>query len=526
MSIYGNVSVEGGFDQAEIDFVTNLISSGQTTPEQVSAQFGVPVDVINSVYQQNLPQAPEPARTDQTLGLINTIQQANTLANAAKDIYSGLTTAAPAAAANVPYQSPYAINLGGSDAAAITDPTATFTGGLSSAVGMLSGKESSSESAGLAVLSAFNPAAALAYRLFDAMGLFGGGGLKETPMTPEEAAKYSSESRLATTLQGAGEGAGELILDAVQQAKAAGVTPEQIAETLNTRGDLASELIGLTVGSNQPFVDVPSAADRAAAEASVDPVGGSTSSLESDGDLTGDLDTIIDSVASGGSTETVSDVNEEWTYNAATDSFISSTRGDSVPNAGNAVLKDGGVYTVTPIIGTDGVAAEHVVDAETNKSVGILNVDINTGIPTITNETTTAVTTEVPVTSADTTGTADTAVVDTSGGVASPTDTAPTITPTPPTTATPSITTTPPTVTTPTNGTDGIDGTDGRDGTNGGDGTDGKDGRDGRDGLTGMLTLNTIATPLADEIFTSEFKMDYLKPEFIGLLDLTRGRTV
>jgi hypothetical protein len=54
----------------------------------------------------------------------------------------------------------------------------------------------------------------------------------------------------------------------------------------------------------------------------------------------------------------------------------------------------------------------------------------------------------------------------------------------------------------------------------------GRDGRDGRDGLTGLLTLNSIATPIADEIFTSEFKMDYLKPEFIGLLDLTRGRTV
>jgi len=370
------------------------------------------------------------------------------------------------------------------------------------------------------------------YSALDGLGFFDKS-MEATPMTAEEAALYAGQERLNTVLGSTGEGAGELILDAIQQAKAAGVTPEQIAETLNTRGDLASELIGLTVGSNQPFVNVPSAADRAAAEASVDPVGGSTSSLESDPDLTGDIDTIVDSVASGGSTETVSDVNEEWTYNAATDSFISSTRGDSVPNAGNAVLKDGGVYTVTPIIGTDGVAAEHVVDAETNKSVGILNVDINTGMPTITNETTTAVTAEVPVTSADTTGTADTAVVDTSGGVASSTDTTPTITPTPPTiTPTPPTITATPSITTPTNGTDGVDGidgvdgTDGIDGTDGGDGTDGKDGKDGRDGLTGMLTLNTIATPLADEIFTSEFKMDYLKPEFIGLLDLTRGRTV
>ena len=389
--------------------------------------------------------------------------------------------------------------------------TAAATGG-----GLLSG--------GLGSLLSFNPAGLLASLAFSKILGRGGEGLQATPMTAEEAALYAGQERLNTVLGSTGEGAGELILDAIEQARAANVTPEQIAETLNTRGDLTSELIGLTVGSNQPFVDVPSAADRAAAAATVDPVGGSTSSLESDGDLTGDLDTIIDSVASGGSTETVSDVNEEWTYNAATDSFISSTRGDSVPNAGNAVLKDGGVYTVTPIIGTDGVAAEHVVDAETNKSVGVLNVDINTGMPTITNETTTAVTAEVPVTSADTTGTADTAVVDTSGGAARPTDTTPTITPTPPT-----ITATPPTITTPTNGTDGVDGidgvdgTDGRDGTDGGDGTDGKD---GRDGLTGMLTLNTIATPLADEIFTSEFKMDYLKPEFIGLLDLTRGRTV
>ena len=313
-------------------------------------------------------------------------------------------------------------------------------------------------------------------------------------------------------------------------------TPEQIQEALNNVNDPTAGLINLTVGSNQPFVDVPSAADRAAAAATVDPVGGSTSSLESDGDLTGDLDTIIDSVASEGSTETVSDVNEEWTYNAATDSFISSTRGDSVPNAGNAVFKDGGVYTVTPIIGTDGVAAEHVVDAETNKSVGVLNVDINTGMPTITNETTTAVTAEVPVTSADTTGTADTAVVDTSGGLDTKVSTVTngggqdfyTARDSNNTgeTLTVGDTVTKTTVTSGTDGTDGLDGIDGATGASGVDGLDGRDGRDGRDGLTGLLTLNSIATPIADEIFTSEFKMDYLKPEFIGLLDLTRGRTV
>ena len=245
--LFGNVSAEGGLDQSEIDFVTQLINSGQTTIDEVSSTFGVPRDVVAYVYAQNAPAA-QPSTAEQAIGLFQDVQKANALANAAKDIYSGLTTTAPAAVANVPYQSPYAINLGGSDAAVIADPTATFTGGLSSAVGMLSGKESKAESAGLAVLSAFNPAAALAYRIFDAMDFFGGGGLKETPMTPEEAIKYAGESRLATTLQGSGEGAGELILDAIQQAEAAGVTPEEIAETLNTRGDLASELIGLTVG--------------------------------------------------------------------------------------------------------------------------------------------------------------------------------------------------------------------------------------------------------------------------------------
>jgi hypothetical protein len=80
----------------------------------------------------------------------------------------------------------------------------------------------------------------------------------------------------------------------------------------------------------------------------------------------------------------VADVNETWTYNKATDSFISSTRGDSVRNAGNADLKDGGVYAVTPVLGTDGVMAENVVDTETNEPVGVFSIDINTGLPTIT----------------------------------------------------------------------------------------------------------------------------------------------
>ena len=96
------------------------------------------------------------------------------------------------------------------------------------------------------------------YSALDGLGFFDKS-MEATPMTAEEAALYAGQERLNTVLGSTGEGAGELILDAIEQARAANVTPEQIAETLNTRGDLTSELIGLTVGSNQPFVDTSAA---------------------------------------------------------------------------------------------------------------------------------------------------------------------------------------------------------------------------------------------------------------------------
>lgn len=552
--LFGNVSAEGGFDQSEIDFVTQLINSGQTTIDEVSSTFGVPRDVVASVYAQNAPAA-QPSTAEQAVGLFQDVQKANTLANAAKDIYSGLTTTAPAAAANVPYQSPYAINLGGADAAVVADPTATFTGGLSSAVGALSGQESPAETAGLAVLSAFNPAAALAYRIFDAMDLFGGGGLKATEMTPEEALKYAGESRLANTLQGAGEGAGELILDAVEQAEAAGVTPEEIAETLNTRGDLASELIGLTVGSNQMFTP-ETLADAAAAEETVDLTADTTASdleeaseaLES---ATSTVGTTADAnVAQNGSTGVsggVTDVQETWNYDKGTDSFISTTTGESVARTGDpdVALKDGGEYSVRPVLGTEGVTAEQVVDVETNKPVGNFVIDVLTGLPTlkkitgaadeidetvITDTTDTAVDGTVDVGPAAPTGVDDSGTA--TGGGISVTGTLSDDTyagvsrnggGTLDLNVADTVTNGGGTVTVV--GADGQDGADGRDGRDGTDGRDGRDGKDGRDGLTGLLALSSIATPIADEIFTREFKMDYLKPEFIGLLDLNKGRT-
>ena len=191
MSIFGAVSAAGGFDKSEVDFITQLISSGQTTIDEVANHFGVPRDVVASAYAENVPVE------ENNGGLFADLQKANTLFNAGKDIYTGLTTPATSTVIQgVGANSPYAISLGGSDAAIAADPTATFTGGLSSAVGILSGQESTAETAGLAVLSAFNPAAALAYRLFDAMDLFGGSLLNETPMTAEEKADYQAQQKL------------------------------------------------------------------------------------------------------------------------------------------------------------------------------------------------------------------------------------------------------------------------------------------------------------------------------------------
>ena len=330
--------------------------------------------------------------------------------------------------------------------------------------------------------------------------------LTETPMTPEEAAMFAGQQRLDTALGGVGEGAGEFLLDAIEQAKAAGVTPEQIAETLNTRGDIASELIGLTVGNNQPFVGVSpaSTAAQGGAEDVVDVNENTTAST-----ITGGLgDGSLGDAADLGtvSPDTVSDVNEEWTYDKATDSFISSTRGDRIANRGNADLRDGAVYTVTPVIGTDGVEAEHVVDTETKESVGIFNIDINTGLPSITKSVDTGST--VDNGGLDNGGVGDTEIGDTGvgdGGVGSGDDFN-TARDTSNIGKVLTVGSTPSTGTSiVTKGTDGKDGTDGTDGQDGRDGRDGKDGKDGKDGMIGLFS-SIQNTPITESIlFTPKF---------------------
>jgi hypothetical protein len=58
--IYGNVSAAGGFDQSEVEFVTNLINSGQVSVADVAKQFGLPESIISAAYEANRP-AVEPA---------------------------------------------------------------------------------------------------------------------------------------------------------------------------------------------------------------------------------------------------------------------------------------------------------------------------------------------------------------------------------------------------------------------------------------------------------------------------------
>ena len=369
-------------------------------------------------------------------------------------------------------------------------------------------------------LFGFDPAS-IAFALFANSILNKDRLLTETPMTPEEAAKFAGQQRLETALGGVGEGAGEFLLDAIEQAKAAGVTPEQIAETLNTTDNATAGLINLTVGSNQMLSDADMAAAQAAA--ATDPLGGSTSSLESDGDLTGDLDTIFDSTASAastagtGATVVNTDTEHPWLYE------------------GNGVLRN----VFTGEVQTNESGTENLVVGETYSSgtpteattrsndttdSGNINVILT---PSVTGGTTST------VVNTPATGDSDTTVVDGGGGLDTGDVTITNGNGVETTTGTATSKSTDPTLTVGTstvvNGVDGVDGVDGFDGVDGIYGTngqDGRDGRDGRDGLTGLLTLNSIATPIADEIFTSEFKMDYLKPEFIGLLDLTRGRTV
>ena len=255
-------------------------------------------------------------------------------------------------------------------------------------------------------------------------------------------------------------------------------------------------------------------AERATA-AATDPLGGSTSSLESDKDLEGDLDTIFDSTTSAastagsGATVVNTDTEHPWLYEGNGVLRNVFTGEVETNESGTENLVVGETYS-------SGTPTEATTRSEDTTDSGNINITLT---PSVGGGTTST------VVSTPTTGPADTAVVDGGGGL----DTGD-VTLTNGNgggqdfyTATDSNNTGETLTVGDTTVTNGTNGVDGQDGTNG---QDGRDGRDGRDGLIGLLTLNSIPTPFSDEIFTREFKMDYLKPEFIGLLDLTTGRTV
>ena len=264
MSIFGAVSAAGGFDKSEVDFITQLISSGQTTIDEVANQFGVPRDVVASAYAQNQPQNNES-------GLFNDLAN---IASSVGNLY-GNTPSTPIVINNAnsgAYQSPYALNAAentaatneqlaniaqrtntvlesgstaleglkaynaAETAAAASAASDVFAGGLGSVVGAVSGQESPEETVALTVLSAFNPAAALAYRLFDAMDLFGGSLLNETPMTAEEKADYQAQQKLDFVSNAAnlsGEGGDALLSEAIAAAEARGISTDSLLSNLN-----------------------------------------------------------------------------------------------------------------------------------------------------------------------------------------------------------------------------------------------------------------------------------------------------
>ena len=152
--------------------------------------------------------------------------------------------------------------------------TSLFTGATAAAPALATTAAPALVETAKSVLFGFDPAS-IAFSLFINSMLNKKPLLTETPMTPEEAANFAGQQRIETALGGVGEGAGEFLLDAIEQARAANVTPEQIAETLNSSTNPTAGLINLTVGSNQMLSEADLAAAQEAA-ATTDPLEGRT----------------------------------------------------------------------------------------------------------------------------------------------------------------------------------------------------------------------------------------------------------
>jgi len=57
-----------------------------------------------------------------------------------------------------------------------------------------------------------------------------------------------------------------------------------------------------------------------------------------------------------------------------------------------------------------------------------------------------------------------------------------------------------------------------------GDGTgNGKDGKDGKDGATGLIMMGMLSSPIANNIFKTEFESNYLRPEYVDRILRGKG---
>ena len=250
------------------------------------------------------------------------------------------------------------------------------------------------------VMGTLGPAGSIFKSVLDAMGIFDGGGLKATPMTPEEAAKFDIDQAIeqfeANQVLGSrgedAEGAGleseidELINRATTNPDLAEQDLQAVLDVLNSRsGDLATEIIGMTVGSNNP-VNPNIIADAGG--------GGSSSASSASSGLPSDpaqtvADTAADIIgdASPSAGGTGSDAMNVFVYDASDNVFVSAS-GERFPagDVSDVPIEDGGKYSVRPDLNSTGdVIAEHVVDVSGNKVATVGEPDPNTGIPNLIN---------------------------------------------------------------------------------------------------------------------------------------------
>jgi hypothetical protein len=302
--LYGNVSGADGFDQSEVDFVTQLIDSKQVDVEQVARDFGIPTDVVQSVYdtetqrqaeaEAEAQRQPEEDEGSVLEDIFSGISEANKYGNIAVSIGDLFDTSGSVGAYNPStgtYESPYVLNVAGEDTAQETksasagseaattlgqnvakkvlDPDSVSIGDIGTNIfNVVTGPDSDSSDktkAFFAITDALNsviPGIGIAARLIDALDLFGGGRPEATPMTPEERAEYEATTRAelaALGFQEGGEGASEVLLDAILQSAGTNVTTEDLAGILGSAGITADDVGPL-------YTDQGTAADRGLVE--------------------------------------------------------------------------------------------------------------------------------------------------------------------------------------------------------------------------------------------------------------------